>query len=76
MRLFVPLAFALAACDEIPSDAEPCPEGTPLSDADLPCDCQGAVVEALTCGDLICESVGLAMGDTGACTSTSTTTSR
>lgn len=70
---FLPLFVLAAACEEIPAgSAEPCPEGTPLSDVDLPCDCQGAIVEALTCGDLICDPAGLAMGDTGACMSTTT----
>ena len=63
------------ACEEEPTgDVVECPEGL-LEEGDLPCDCQGSVVESLSCGDVYCESFGLSF-DTEAtgCTDTGTTT--
>jgi len=52
----------------------PCPQDTPLTDADVPCTCAGAVVESLDCGELVCGEFGIEVqtGTTGDCVTTST----
>lgn len=62
--------FLLPACEP-----EPCPKDTVLGPAQTPCVCEGAVVEALDCGNLVCTDYGLSgttLADTG-CTTTTTT---
>lgn len=47
------LACLLAGCGSA------CPEGVPLTDADLPCGCAGQTVDALPgCGELVCTEDG------------------
>lgn len=48
-----------------------CPVG-PLDDADLPCLCQGAIAESVSCGTLTCTDFGLEVGK-GECDPTSDT---
>jgi hypothetical protein len=64
----IPLLLLLACEDfTLPSLVPECPDGQ-LSDADLPCSCQGNVVDSLSCGELYCSSAGLTFGyDTGGC---------
>lgn len=54
------------ACDF--TFAEPCPTGS-LSDADLPCSCQGAIADSLSCGALTCTDFGLQVEKGSGCTS-------
>ncbi|MEN0065013.1 MAG: hypothetical protein AAGA48_22915 [Myxococcota bacterium] len=54
----------------------PCPQGVPLTLSDVPCSCQGAVVESLDCGSLVCGEFGIEFetgdGSTEGCVGTST----
>ncbi len=69
MRWLWMVAF-VAGCEFI---TPPCPEG-PLSSGDLPCLCQGSIVESLACGQLSCEATGLVVGaTTGTCETTGDT---
>lgn len=67
---WMPVVMVVAACETTPPPA--CPEGVPLTDDDLPCDCQGTTVDSLSCGTLTCDAGGLTVGTT---TTTGCTTS-
>jgi hypothetical protein len=62
------LATAAAGCGE---EVLACPEEAPLTDADLPCDCYGSVVDALSCGELYCSPDGIVGITTTGCTTLS-----
>jgi hypothetical protein len=65
------LASVVVACEP-----EPCPKDRVLGAAQTPCDCEGSIVEAVDCGNLVCSDygvVGTTLSDTG-CTSTTETT--
>ena len=71
MRPWLFVALPLVGCEYAP-----CPQNVTLSDADLPCACGGAVVESLSCGDLVCGDFGIELvkgtGTTEDCVTTST----
>jgi hypothetical protein len=68
-------ALALASSPVLAGcEPEPCPKDQVLGPAQTPCDCDGAIVEAVACGNLVCSEfgiVGTTLADTG-CTGTST----
>lgn len=68
--VFAPL-FLLVSCEFLP-----CPRNVTLSAADVPCDCAGAVIESVSCGDLVCGDFGVEFekgtGTTSDCVTTST----
>ncbi len=72
MRPWLIVVLTLAGCEFLP-----CPRDVTLTAADVPCDCAGAVVESVDCGDLVCGEFGLELvkgTGTEDCVTTSTYT--
>lgn len=54
IALFGLLVLGLVACEY-----GECPVGIELEEADIPCECAGAVVESLSCGAVVCGDAGI-----------------
>ncbi|MEZ4239566.1 MAG: hypothetical protein R3F59_26100 [Myxococcota bacterium] len=69
--LFVATLSLLAAC-EVP----PCGKDHPLSNGELPCLCEGVVIDSVDCGSTTCTAYGpyASTGSDSGCTSTSSST--